>query len=1382
MKLWQRFENRLEAMRQAIPGGPEGWRPERLIFRDWWHWKEQEFGFAHGRLALTGQNAGGKSSTLALTIPMLLDGRTEPSRLDPAQSRDRFLHYYLLGPDEAEAGNPEAFRYEARTGYVALEFYHRSEQRYVTIGIGVTASRNHPRRITDWWGFLVLKNRRLGRDFDVRGADEACLGRREFTRTLGEDGVVVTERGEYQRLVNKELFGMEEDDYQALIEMLLQARRPKLGEQSGPDKVCDMLSQALPGIPADRLERVGDVVNNIEEYRRNLLDVQEKAAAVARIDQALLDLAEALVKESAERYQEAQGHYGSVISKLRQARESFAQAEQELANLAERAQGRAVERTTAMAAREELKTDDASSLQERLSKARQEQSKVANQIRGLLERVKQAEENLSSNQVDVEEVGTQFTTRKRAILTAAQELYRRIEALTWAEGAQTLAEATRYTEVLAVEDPAEVVLDAGPGGGLGDQARNLASEFRSAAKVGAERDEAQRHREQAQAQVEALRADVKAISELVEAAKDQAEAAGELLVEQLYTWAEANATLEPPSEMLSEVVTAMRERLEPVSGGYRDFTEPLFLWGERRRHELARLQDELSRQLTTAQLRLAQLAEEHATIATDAGDPIRSEVRASARAQLGDGPLPLYRCIRFRAGVAPEVAARVETAMLEAGWLDLLAEPVAGADAYLVPEPRKGPTLCEVLEPLPEAPIVVAQWLSSIGWGQENGDRWVAADGAWRNGPGQGSVAPWSPVEAGYLGAEARERRKQHRLQRLAAAMSDAQATHDKLSADRALIEEQKRQIELELRSLERLPWQAWFTELTLIKTRQLAWEETRTRLEAAKPSLYEAERALLEAERRFDEVVDGLPGARGLSPSELGQQGDRFVEIAARLDSLLPLYRELGGLTQRYRQLQRGLDQARLGLANLRSDLEAAQTEKARTDTAVATLEGQIQDPLLQNRLAKLGEIEARLRELAQAEDEDQKLKVHLSEQRGRSLSGIDELEPQERARGEERARRLEQIKEQLCLHVALADHIEALDKAGPVSYIPKLQRLVETENLADEIIRRRRALLEQEHRERSRLAEYRPTQQGQNSLIFYEERIPLAAHELHERLEWRAREYAELMAEEQRKLFQDIIYEGILDELRRLVRQAREFTRRTNEKLKRPLSNGELLSLRWSSIPPEQVPAARIGAALDQMEQGSRFLSEEKREVLLSTIREEVERVRSVALAQGRELSYHEAVAEALDYRRWYQFQILSKMPGNANPVPIRTKGFGKRSTSAKAWALAVPILAAVAARYDSSPRTDLPRLVGLDEAFAGFDTKNQENYVGLLTDLAFSWIITIPDEVPYNHTLSAVMTYRMSLEENFHTGFPILWNGNVAYDPMSAWNAGPQEEEQP
>lgn len=391
--------------------------------------------------------------------------------------------------------------------------------------------------------------------------------------------------------------------------------------------------------------------------------------------------------------------------------------------------------------------------------------------------------------------------------------------------------------------------------------------------------------------------------------------------------------------------------------------------------------------------------------------------------------------------------------------------------------------------------------------------------------------------------------------------------------------------------------------------------------------------------------------------------------------------------------------------------------------------------------------------------------------ERRAAALA-IEQLTPDEAVHRREAEDRRHLLQERLRLHGRLMPLAEALEREGPVSVLPRLPRAAAAADLEALIDQRRAELGDLVRRELDLLRDYRPTfTPARDSVTFHEERLALSAAELQARLGQRVAEYEGYIEEEQRRLFEEIIYEHILDELRRFIRQAREFTRKTNEKLKAlRLSNGEELSLRLSPRPADQYPGARIAAALEQMEQGSRFLAEDKRAVLLSIIKEEVDRVRAAAQAAGQEITYHEAVEQALDYRNWFEYHLLSKMPGSTGPVPIRTRGFGRRSTSAKAWALAVPVIAAVAARYDASPRTDAPRLIGLDEAFAGFDSNNQENYLRFLGDLGFCWVVTGPDELPYSHALSAAMTYRLSLEGNVHAAFPILWNGEAAFEPAA------------
>jgi len=1381
MDIWQRFERELEEQRRAIPGGPQGWRPERLILRDWWHWRDQELGFAHGRLALTGQNAGGKSSLMALVVPVLLDGRIEPARLDPAQSRDRFLHYYLLGGDEAEAGNPDAFRYEARTGYIALEFYHTQEQRYLTIGMGVSASRSNLRRITDWWGFLLLKGQRIGRGFDVRGADGTCLGRREFARLVGDGAIVVTEKAEYQRLVNDHLFGFEGDDFDALIAMLLQARRPKLGEQAGPDKVCDLLRRSLPGISPDRLSRVGEVVNNIEEYRRNLADVAAKAEAVGRVDEALYALAEVLVQEAVVRYLSEQGRLGNVVGKLKEARESLAAAESALTALTEQAHDRAREQAALEAEAEELRQAEGADLQVRLQEAREKEAQAHRRLVELEGRVRAEREHLHAVEAQQRQAAEEFADRRRALALALQDLAREAEGLGWHEAVAALREASGAAAVLAVDDPPAVLEGAGPDPRLLAEAEELQRGFAEAARARRALDEAEKGFAIVQARCDELRRAADRAADALEAAKDQADAARTALIQELSAWQQAAPTLAPGDVDMARLVAQVQDLDAPPAGGVRELAEPIADLAAHRKRELQVRVAQAEAERRAAQRRVDRLAERLAAVEADPGDPVRSAVRALARQDLPERLKPLFRWARFRPGVPQEIQALVEAAVLEAGWLDLLvlpgSEPGADGDPPVIdagirPRPLEGPTLLMVLEPEPGAPPSVTAALGSIGWGEGTGDRWVSADGRWRNGLAEGQVGPWVREEAGYLGEENRARRRERRLREAEAALREAGAALAAAEGRLQAIEAAMAAVDRELDALYRLPWQALFSALDDVRLRQEEAERGRQALEAERPKLLQAEAVVRARTLAFHEAAADLPQAAGLDYEGLLQRGQDFGSLGNRIGALTATVESLLDRAKAYCSYVAQLQRSRQALADLERDCGGARRDQSAATSAVATLEQRLADPDVRRLQERLDRVQARLKALREEEDAAREQRGRLAVQRDSAQQRIAELEPEAERLRREVALRLERVRERLGLHPLLTLYLEALDQEGVVNTMHRLARLVDADDLEQVRSQRQGELNEAVHESEDVLRDYIPMwNRDRTSLSYRYDRVPVTASQLRERLEARAREYVELMEEKERELYEDIIYQGILDELRRLIRAAREFTRRTNEKLKGlQLSNGEQLSLRLSLLSPDKMPGARIAHELEQMELGSRWLDDEKRELLLSTIKEEVERVREEARARGEEIGYQEAVARALDYRNWFEYQLLSRMPGASQPVPIRTRGFGQRSTSAKAWALAVPVLAGVAARYDASPRTDLPRLVALDEAFAGFDANNQKNYLDFLNQLGFCWIITAPDELPYSESLPAAMTYRLRLEGTLHTAFPILWNGTVAWEPLT------------
>ena len=82
---------------------------------------------------------------------------------------------------------------------------------------------------------------------------------------------------------------------------------------------------------------------------------------------------------------------------------------------------------------------------------------------------------------------------------------------------------------------------------------------------------------------------------------------------------------------------------------------------------------------------------------------------------------------------------------------------------------------------------------------------------------------------------------------------------------------------------------------------------------------------------------------------------------------------------------------------------------------------------------------------------------------------------------------------------------------------------------------------------------------------------------------------------------------------------------------------------------------------------------------------------------------------LARALDYRRWHQFRVQRWQDGQWRKLS------GPASSGERALGLTVPLFAAVASFYSQSGYAHAPRLVLLDEAFAGIDDSARAHCMG-------------------------------------------------------------------
>ncbi len=100
-------------------------------------------------------------------------------------------------------------------------------------------------------------------------------------------------------------------------------------------------------------------------------------------------------------------------------------------------------------------------------------------------------------------------------------------------------------------------------------------------------------------------------------------------------------------------------------------------------------------------------------------------------------------------------------------------------------------------------------------------------------------------------------------------------------------------------------------------------------------------------------------------------------------------------------------------------------------------------------------------------------------------------------------------------------------------------------------------------------------------------------------------------------------------------------------------------------------------------------------------------------------------ELVRDALDYRKWFEF-CMYYYRNEENKKELTNGAFNRFSGGEKAMAMYVPLFAAVNAQYKKAEYADHPRIIALDEAFAGVDDKNISSMFELVEKLDFDYIM--------------------------------------------------------
>jgi len=1307
-----------------------------------WDYRDEEFCFAGGWLVLRGPNGSGKTKALEVLFPFVLDGRIDPKRLNPFAAEDRTMKSNLL-----YRGGENA------VGYAWLEFRDADADEAVTVGVGLHAQRHRDTPVR--WHFVA--DGRVGEDFSLITEDDRPMTRKQLAEEIGEAALHASPT-EYRAAIDRRLFGLGTERYEQLLTLILTLRRPQLAKNLDPVKLSDTLTDGLR--PVDD-ELIAEAARSFDDMEAVALTLEGLAAA---------DEATQTFLASYTTYLRTHARWAADAVTRRRAATAAARHAVAADELAQQA---AEEGQAAASGRREAAETAVAQLRARLEQLRasgayhavEQLEDLDRLVRTCLQTATEASAELTRRQA--------ATARNRDDLDRAQAVLAEMRATT----SRTAADLAGHAVQAGIGwQPA----DAGPDGLAERAAARAAVRLEAVRAVRAALGE---HHKAEQARNLARLALDRAEEAL--AAAGQAEQAAAAAVRQaiddarrgLAAWAARHAGV-LPQQQWHLLESALGDAIERF--GEPDAPALAAVYGEATTAAEQQVRDE---QAAVRAERAADAAErdrvvaDRDKIAAERDDaPPPNPGRAADRAHR-DGA-PLWRLVRFGGHVPDDRAAAIEAALQATGMLDGWIAPASDAvtadDGFLVPGTRvPGASLADVLVPEDDIPVPadrVTAVLGSVALDREmfSAAAVIGADGSYSHGVTAGRHRK---EHAEYIGATARARRRAARI-----------------------AECETRIAELDAR-LARLDRRAAGLADTLAAFAQAAAELPSTR-------------AIASAQREHARAAGQLRAARGSAEQA---QASFDESVAARTVTERALRRAAiehaldPGNVDRVEGAVRRFESAV-------ADLAARHREEHRQAGAAAEAETRLRHAAGEESGAAGAERAARLRHAA----EDAKLRAlkdSVGQQARQVLAQVEEAEAGlTAAQGEEQRARSAEIeairtaaqaaarvvKGQEALATAAAEERATARGLAPfaarelldvLSCPPGLAwpaREAEWEGLEtprsvldiyDAILavtkdlsptetslkmsttRLTRALEDLQSQLAAAGQDYHPEWDGADGIIVVriaDEQGPLPAGAFASRIAAARRDQQLLLSDSEQRILEDALLTRLAQQIHDRTVDARDLIRAMNREMRsRKMSSGKTVGVRW-----------QLADHLDEEQRGVCGLLESDASRLspdaLIRMRSHFAAQIKTARARHRELPYRELLAQVLDYRRWRQFVFQLVSPEGGEETLTRAR-HGRLSGGEQSVSLHLPLFAAAHAMLNSA-QPHAPRLLALDEAFAGVDDTGRGELMGLAAQFDLDLFMTGYDLWATAGSIRAAAHYDLAHSPVQHTVSALLlvWDG--------------------
>lgn len=1309
------------------------WKMNRMGFINFWLYDEETFDLCDGKILLRGQNGAGKSIATQSFIPFILDGDRTPRRLDPFGSSDRRMEYYFLGDGEKEES----------TGYLFLEFRKPETDQYRTICIGQRAQKGKP---MNFWGFVLLDGRRIGYDLQLYqqvGSTKIPYSKQDLKKVLGEEVPFTDAQGEYKAMVNKYLFGFPRmDQYEQYIQLLVKVRAPKLSKEFRPKKVYEILNDSLQTLTDEELramveamEKMDSIQGSLEDLKRALHDTQIIRNEYTRYNQYFLaKKGEAYLSAK----EEADGQKAMLESRKRQMEELHTRQQQD-----EAARNAAEERSQIIAGQleslQDMELESAADRRMQAASERQIASEHADRLEEKLERSRQRVREFACNLRDI----TQSRDLYRDRLT---EKRRELDELQ-----ETACLPVHETVIRQVES--EQCTD-------GEIIRSALKERKSAVSEGIrvllEQNDCNEKYDAAAEYLQKKQKEKSLADSGVEAAAQSADQCREQLIEAYYQRNRQFEVLQLDSDVMLEIenkITAFEgdadgQEIRAVVEKIRDHI----------RTGLKEEQLELEHQNLLLQRELADKKNQLQELLTKKDiQPQRKDRTEVVRSRLRDADIPFaafFEAVEFAEGL-PETAQNLLEAQLsdagvldalvvsERDWMRIQTEFSDVQDVFLRVRGKGGkpfdgltvsPSLPEMLKQETERILChIRTMMGAAGGAAPETEEYLYLDesGVFRNGVLCG-VSSEEDAE-GFIGVLARARKRKQMEAKLQQEIDEMEGRRLELTAAAAEI---MQKLDVLQEEYESLPDFIGLCD-ALEQIRHAVWEleQVERQLQVAQEEEARWKNRKTEILQRVLAVCRNMPYSRSIECYlEAGEALEDYSTAWGNTSELLSKLENLAmqGKAEESRMEQ---EEETIDEISLQQSIEIRKIKKL--DVQIQELDEFLNRPENQEKAKKITNLKKEKQEL---EDRIGMLRESLAvatsdlmRLAGEQKESEDHLEAYVERENVLRAYFAEELDLKLVLHQenrtledcarAAQEKLRDSDREREASELTAAFMGV-FQKYNGSLIAYGTALTDWFDGEKGAAPAGTLRKRQVFTAVWNGKKIWM--EEFHETLKKQIAETELLIQQKDRELFEDILSRTLSQQLTDRIAESRRWVADMSSLMRNmETSMGLRFSLDWKA------KAAENDEQLDTVELEKLLLRDRKlitaadMERVAAHFRSKIRQEKLRAEEADEPVNYMDLVRDALDYRKWFEFQ-MSYFRGENPKKTLTDSVFNKFSGGEKAMAMYVPLLAALNAQYQKASKEDHPRIVAMDEAFAGVDDKNISSMFELVGQMDFDYIM--------------------------------------------------------